>query len=139
MIDSDIAGVLFTINVLNGNKNQMLVNANWGLCESITNNSVIPDLIILDKKKFNLIEFKVGNKEFRCIRNPNGPYTIIVKNEPEKQELLSLNDYQLQKIYELGLKIQKIFNYPQDIEWAFQNDILYALQSRPITSFSLNK
>lgn len=139
MIDSDIAGVLFTVNVLNSNAKQMLINSNWGLCESITKNSVIPDLIILEKKKFRLIEFKVGNKEYRCIKNPNGPYTINVKNEPEKQEKFSLNDYQLQKIYELGLKIEKIFNYPQDIEWAFQNDLLYTLQSRPITNLSLNK
>ncbi|MHA1671571.1 MAG: PEP/pyruvate-binding domain-containing protein [Promethearchaeota archaeon] len=139
MIDSDIAGVLFTINVLNNNANQMLINSSWGLCEIITSNSVIPDLIILDKNKFNIVNSKVGDKEIRCIKNPNGPFTIIVKNEPEIKKDLCLQHEHLLKIYDLGLNIEKVFNYPQDIEWAFKNDILYALQSRPITNFSLKE
>ena len=137
MIDSDIAGVLFTINVLNNNVNQMLINGSWGLCETITNSSVIPDLIILDKNEFNVINCKVGDKEIRCVKNPNGPFTIIVKNEIEIKKKLCLQHEHLLKLYDLGLKIEEVFNYPQDIEWAFKNDILYALQSRPITNLSL--
>ncbi|MCJ7647314.1 MAG: PEP/pyruvate-binding domain-containing protein [Candidatus Lokiarchaeota archaeon] len=137
MIDSDIAGVLFTINVLNNNANQMLINGSWGLCEAITNSSVIPDLIILDKNKFNVLNSKVGDKEIRCVKNPNGPFTIIVKNEPEIKKELCLQHEHLLKLHDLGLNIEKVFNYPQDIEWAFKNDILYALQSRPITNLSL--
>jgi len=137
MIDSDIAGVLFTINVLNNNANQMLINGSWGLCEAITNSSVIPDLIILDKNKFNVLNSEVGDKEIRCVKNPNGPFTIIVKNEPEIKKELCLQHEHLLKLHDLGLNIEKVFNYPQDIEWAFKNDILYALQSRPITNLSL--
>ena len=137
MIDSDIAGVLFTINVLNNNANQMLINGSWGLCEAITNSSVIPDLIILDKIKFKVVNSKVGDKEIRCVKNPNGPFTIIVKNEPEIKKDLCLQHEHLLKLHDLGLKIEKVFNYPQDIEWAFKNDILYTLQSRPITNLSL--
>ncbi len=137
MIDSDIAGVLFTINVLSNNVNQMLINSNWGLCETITNSSVIPDLIILDKNKFSVVNSKVGDKEIKCVKNPNGPFTIIVKNEPDIKEKLCLQNDHLLKLHELGLNIEKVFNYPQDIEWAFKNDILYTLQSRPITNLSL--
>jgi len=137
MIDSDIAGVLFTINVLNNNANQMLINGSWGLCEAITNSSVIPDLIILDKIKFKVVNTKVGDKEIRCVKNPNGPFTIIVKNEPEIKKDLCLQHEHMLKLHDLGLKIEKVFNYPQDIEWAFKNDILYTLQSRPITNLSL--
>jgi len=139
MIDSDIAGVLFTINVLNNNVNQMLINSSWGLCETVTNNSVIPDLIILDKNEFIVIDSKVGDKEIRRVKNPNGPSTIIVKNEPEIKKFLCLKHEHLLKIHDLGLNIEKIFGYPQDIEWAFKNDVLYTLQSRPITNFSLDE
>jgi len=138
MIDSDIAGVLFTINVLNNNANQMLINSNWGLCETITNSSVI-DLIILDKNKFSVVSSKIGDKEIRRVKNPNGPFTIIVKNDPGIKEKLCLQHEHLLKLHNLGVNIEKIFNYPQDIEWAFKNEILYTLQSRPITNFSLNK
>ena len=139
MIDSDIAGVLFTINVLNNNENQMLINSNWGLCETVTNNSVIPDLIILDKINFKVVNIKIGDKKIRSAKNPNGPFTIMVKNEPGLMKELCLQNEHLLKIYNLGLNIEKIFDYPQDIEWAFKNDILYTLQSRPITSISLNE
>ncbi|MHA1822865.1 MAG: PEP/pyruvate-binding domain-containing protein [Promethearchaeota archaeon] len=139
MIDSDIAGVLFTINVLSNNVNQMLINSNWGLCETITNSSVIPDLIILDKNKFSVVSSKIGDKEIRRVKNPNGPFTIIVKNDPGIKEKLCLQHEHLLKLHNLGVNIEKIFNYPQDIEWAFKNEILYTLQSRPITNFSLNK
>ncbi len=139
MIDSEIAGVLFTINVLNNNINQMLINSSYGLCETITNNSVIPDLIIIDKNQFNVVSSKVGDKEIRSIKNPNGPFTIIVKNEPEIKNKFCLQNEHLLKLYNLGLNIEKVFNYPQDIEWAFKNEILYTLQSRPITNLSLKE
>lgn len=139
MIDSEMAGVLFTINVLNNNANQMLINSNWGLCETITNSSVIPDLIILDKNEFKVIESKVGDKEIRRVKNPNGPFTITVKNKPEIKNRLCLQLEQLLKLHHLGLNLENVFNYPQDIEWAFKDDILYTLQSRPITNLSLNK
>jgi pyruvate,water dikinase len=139
MIDSEMAGVLFTINVLNNNANQMLINGNWGLCETITNSSVIPDLIILDKNEFKVIESKVGDKEIRRVKNPDGPFTITVKNKPEIKNQLCLQYEHLLKLHHLGLNLENVFNYPQDIEWAFKDDILYTLQSRPITNLSLNK
>ncbi len=39
-------------------------------------------------------------------------------------------------LIEKSLEIEKIFGYPQDIEWAICGDKVYILQSRPITTLS---
>ncbi|TFG21645.1 MAG: hypothetical protein EU533_05215 [Promethearchaeota archaeon] len=136
MIISNQAGVLFTVNVINNNLTQMLINSNWGLCESVTNNSAIPDMIILDKDEFRIQKMVVGNKKTRCIKQPNGSFTTTIKNDPELRNSSSLDKFQLQRLYHLGKKIERIFDSPQDIEWAIKNDTIYVLQSRPITTLN---
>jgi pyruvate,water dikinase len=134
MVNSDVSGVLFTINVINNNRNQMLINSSWGLGETIANNSISPDSIVLKKSKFEIIKINIGEKEKRAVQNPNGCHTILIDNEPNLKITCSLNDKDLYRLYELGLKLEKNFKYPQDIEWAFEKNILYVLQTRPITT-----
>ena len=134
MIDSEISGVLFTANVINNNRNQMLINSNYGLGETITNNTVNPDTFILNKKKFGIVEKIIGKKEKMSIKNPEGPHTVTIDTDPELRTTCSLEEDKLRQLHELGLKLEETFNCPQDIEWAFENDKLYTLQARPITT-----
>jgi pyruvate,water dikinase len=134
MVNSQISGVLFTANVINNNKNQMMINSTWGLGETITNNSVNPDTIVLNKKKFEILKIIVGRKEKMSIKNPKGSSTILIDSEPQSRTICSLKEKQLLDLYELGLKLENAFGSPQDIEWAIENDTMYALQSRPITT-----
>ncbi len=134
MVKSQVSGVLFTANVLNNNIDEMLINSSWGLGETITSNVIIPDLIILNKKKFNITKNVIGEKEKISIPNPEGSSTILLPTEQKFRECCSLNETQLLKLYELGLKLEKCFNYPQDIEWAIEDNTIYTLQSRPITT-----
>jgi pyruvate,water dikinase len=138
MILSHSAGVLFTTNVLDNNPNQMLINSNWGLCETITNNSVIPDLIILDKNKFNIHKVVIGEKESRSIQDLDSSSTLTVENDTSLRTSLSVSEKNMKQLYELGLTIEKVFKLPQDIEWALEKDQIYVLQSRPITSLNVN-
>ncbi len=139
MVNADISGVLFTTNVINNNHDEIMINSTWGLGETIANNTVIADMFILNKKKFEIIKSVIGAKEKKSIRNPEGSHTIIVDTEPIYRQVCSLNENQLKKLYNLGLKLEKEFNCPQDIEWAIENDIIYALQSRPITTLKKEK
>ncbi len=136
MILSRVAGVLFTANVLDNNPNEVLINSNWGLCETITNNSVIPDLIILDKNEFKIHKIDIGKKESRSIQNFNNSSTMLIENDSSLRTTLSLDNNHLIELHELGLTIERILKYPQDIEWALENDQIYVLQSRPITSIN---
>ena len=134
MVKSQVSGVSFTANVINNVMDEMLINSTWGLGETITSNLIIPDLIILNKKKFNIIKYIIGEKEKTSILNPEGSSTILIPTEQKNKNVSSLNESQLIKLYKLGLKLEECFNYPQDIEWAIEDDKIYILQSRPITT-----
>ena len=138
MILSHSAGVLFTTNVLDNNPNEMLINSNWGLCETVTNNSVIPDLIILNKNKFELHKVVIGKKELRSVQDLDNSSTITVENDISLRNSLSVSEKNMKQLHELGLTIEKIFKLPQDIEWALEKDRIYVLQSRPITSLNVS-
>jgi len=134
MVNSQISGVLFTSNVINSDSNQMLINSTWGLGNTIADSLVIPDSIIIKKNKFKVLKSIIGKKKRKSIKNPEGAHTIMVETYPKSRSICSLNENQLHQLHNLGLKIEKEFNFPQDIEWAIENDEIYILQSRPITT-----
>ncbi|TKJ16546.1 MAG: hypothetical protein CEE43_19740 [Promethearchaeota archaeon Loki_b32] len=134
LVKSQISGVLFTANVINNATDEMLINSTWGLGETITSNLIIPDLVILNKNKFDITKYVIGEKEKISLPNPEGSSTILTATEQKFREQSSLNKSKLLKLYNLGLKLEKHFKYPQDIEWAIENDKIYTLQSRPITT-----
>lgn len=137
MVDSEVSGVLFSSNVLDNNTTQMLINATWGIGETVTDNLIIPDMIILNKNEFKIIRYDIGKKERKSIQNPNGSGTILIENDLHSRSVCSLTDKQLHQLYDLGLKLENEFNYPQDIEWAIQNNVIYVLQTRPITTLKI--
>lgn len=136
MVNSEIAGVLFTANVINNDEGEMLINSTWGLGGTIADNLVIPDTIVIKKDKFEIVKTIVGKKEKKSIRNPEDMGTIMVENDPQARTICSLNESQLRQLHEIGLKLEESFQYPQDIEWAFENDVLFILQTRPITTLA---
>ena len=134
MVNSHISGVLFTSNVINSDPNQMLINSTWGLGNTIADNLIIPDSITIKKNKFEVLKRIIGKKRKKSIKNPDGAHTVMVENYPKSRKICSLNDNQLHQLHNLGLKIEKEFNFPQDIEWAIENDEIFILQSRSITT-----
>jgi len=134
MVDSQISGVLFTANVVNNNKEQMMINSTWGLGETIANNSVTPDMIVINKGNFRILRTVIGEKKKSSIRNPKNPGTILTDTSPNLRRKLSLNESQLMELCNLGLWVENAFKSPQDIEWAIRSGKLYILQSRPITT-----
>ena len=137
MVESEISGVLFTVNVMTNNDNEMLINSTWGLGETIADNKINPDMIIINKENYNISNIVIGEKEKRSMRNPEGtPDTLLIENELESRNICSLNETQLFQLCLLGEKIENIFQCPQDIEWAIENEKIYILQTRPITTLN---
>jgi len=134
MLKSHISGVLFTVNVINNAKTEMLINSTWGIGDTITSNLVIPDMIILNRDKFSIKKCVIGDKEKTSVFNPEGSSTILEPTQQRLRSKSSLDASQLIKLFKLGLKIEEIFSYPQDIEWAIEGNKIYILQSRPITT-----
>lgn len=131
MVESECAGVLFTVNPTTADKDEMLVNASFGLGESVVSGAVTPDSFLLDSK--GKIKKKVlGSKETQMIYCEMGTNTIPTKKEQQKS--FSLTENQLQKLAEQGKRIEEHYKMPMDIEWGISRGNIYILQARPITT-----
>jgi len=136
MIESEKSGVLFTINPLAGQYEEMLVNAAYGLGESIVSGRVTPDIYRISKKDTPLVlERQLGSKE-TCIRSKHDGKTNTEEVGLADRERFCLNQSELKELQKMGLLIENHYKIPQDIEWAFADGHLYLLQTRPVTSIS---
>jgi len=136
MIPADISGVMFTANVVNNNTEEMLINATWGLGDSLVSGKIVPDTYILTKTPISIIQRNLGEKEFTSQLEKNQPGLIATPEH--KQSEYTLDDQTLFDIAEIGMKIESGMESPQDIEWCIRPDGgLVILQSRPITTLSV--
>ncbi len=131
MVESEKAGVLFTVNPVNKKENEMQINASFGLGESVVSGRVTADSYIVNKTG-NIVEIHIGRKETQIIYGDQG--TMEVEVSEDKRKNRALNDRELSMLIKYGLEIEKHYGMPMDIEWAIQNDVVYILQARAITT-----
>ena len=140
MVNSEKSGVMFTANPINNSKDEMMINASYGLGEAVVSGIVTPDEYIIDKKTKIVIEKNIAEKEYMVIKNEDGVGTRVVNvkdilgADAVKAEALSPKE--LDTLVERGLKVEKLYGSVQDTEWGFDRDTkeFYFLQSRPITT-----
>ena len=132
MVPSVSAGVLFSANPVTGDRSEILINSSWGLGESVVMGSVIPDTYVIDKESGDIKSRNVSQKEF-LIEPIEGSGTRLSIVPTAQQGQPSLSDGQLSELYGLALTIENYYHAPQDVEWGFDGEQFYILQSRPIT------
>ena len=132
LITAEKSGILFTANPVNGRRDQILLNASWGLGDAIVSGEVTPDQWIVDKSSGAIVESSVATKDVMTTRTDRG-----VKLEqvlPEYRESASLTDQEVDALLNLALKVEELYGVPQDIEWTFAERTFYLVQTRPITT-----
>ncbi len=139
MIQSEVSGVLFTVEPLTSDKTKILIEAIYGLGEAIVSGDVTPDQYLLSKEGFQIVDKKISKQEWQLVRNSKlSPTqlegTIKVSVPPAKQTLQKLNDNEIVALSKLGTMIENLYQFPQDIEWAKQGRQLFILQTRPVTT-----
>ncbi|MEM2784217.1 MAG: phosphoenolpyruvate synthase, partial [Nitrososphaerota archaeon] len=144
MVNSRSAGVMFTINPVTGDRNQIVIEGNWGLGESVVSGAVSPDDFIVDKNNFNIIEKRISTKAVEYIRDPKTGKTIHATIPTERQNAPCLSDEEIIYLAKLAKRIEEHYGRPQDIEWAIDKDgkfpdNIFIVQSRPETVWSLKE
>lgn len=134
MIDADCAGVLFTANPITSATDQIVIEANWGIGESVVSGRSLNDFYALDKATLAVSERRVARKTVMVtLDRDKGSDRLEGEVPPERASEPVLADGQLAELGETSLKIERHFGFPVDVEWAFENDRLYILQARRIT------
>ncbi|WP_409200524.1 phosphoenolpyruvate synthase [Methanobrevibacter sp. DSM 116169] len=132
MVNSDKAGVMFTVNPSTGEE-IALIEGSWGLGESVVSGDVTPDNYIVDKKNNQVIDITISDKKVMYTEDENGSSIKVDVPENLRNERV-LSDEELVELTEMGKRIQSHYGKPQDTEWAFEKGNLFMLQSRPITT-----
>jgi phosphohistidine swiveling domain-containing protein len=132
LVSADAAGILFTANPMNGRRDQMLINASWGLGEAVVGGLVTPDSLTLEVTSFRVIGREIGEKLVQTVQVDGGTAERSIPKNLRRLPVLS--DEQATELAQFGLQIETLFGMPMDIEWALASGVFAIVQARPITA-----
>ncbi len=134
MIQSEISGVMFTVDPISEDENKLNIEAGYGLGEAIVSGSVTPDRYIVNKEKFEIEDKEINSQSWKIVNDTekSGDKHVDVPLKMRKEQ--KLPDDLIMKLAKIGMKVEKHYGKPQDTEWAYEKGKLYLVQSRPITT-----
>jgi pyruvate,water dikinase len=131
LVPADAAGILFTANPVDGERDQIVINATWGLGEAIVGGRVTPDTVIVDKPSQQILSRETATKTTMTVPTDNGtedqPVPLAQQNQPVIDDATAL------ELARHGMGIEAHYGLPMDIEWAIAGEEIAILQARPIT------
>lgn len=133
MIQSEVAGISFSVHPITQDKNQILIEAGIGLGEAVVSGQITPDSYVIEKKNWKITDKNIA-KQNKALKK-SGEKNVWKTIDSDKQKL---TDSQIIELAKLTLQIEKHYNFPVDIEWALENGRFYIVQSRPITTIEEN-
>lgn len=135
MVNSEISGIAFSVHPVTEDPNQLIIEAGYGLGEAIVSGSITPDNFVVDKRDWSLTDSYISQQQRKLIKKTGGgnKWVEISADEQEKQKL---SDEKVTELAKLVIHIEKHYGFPCDIEWAMEDDKLYIVQSRPITTLN---
>jgi len=128
MVQSEVSGIMFTVNPLTNNEGEISIEAAFGLGQPIVSGEVTPDQYIINKKSGKVASKFLSKQTWQYTLGGNTP---ISKKYQQEQKLG--NKY-IAELAQIGLKIEEHYGRPQDIEWGLEDKKLYIVQSRPVTT-----
>lgn len=141
MVDAKTAGVAMTIDPSNGDRSTIVIDAAWGLGESVVSGTVTPDNLHVDKVLLTISEEQIGAKHIEMVPDADSQGVVEREVEAERRGIRCLNDDEVKAVAAIAKRAEKHFGSPQDIEWAIDRTLpdgenLLLLQSRPETVWS---
>jgi len=112
----------------------VLINASWGLGESLVGGTVTPDAFVVRKSDLAVIQRVIANKQRMTVCAPGGTREVEVPRF--LRQAACLNDGHLARLATLALRLEAAMGQPVDVEGAYAGAELYLLQCRPITTMS---
>lgn len=133
MIDPDKSGVIFTGDPIKKRPEHLIVNSVYGVGEGLVSGLLDADTFIVDKTNSKIVDENIVEKE-KFLSYKKGVCGHVEKETPLDQvSIPSLDLDDINKLIETAKTIEQFYQFPQDIEWAIKDGVVYILQARPIT------
>jgi pyruvate, water dikinase len=137
MVQSEKAGVVFTVDPLYQDPDILSIETAYGLGEVVVSGQVTPDTYRVDKNEFKIVDKTVAKQPWMLIKIDGKNKRVEIKDEAQGRQKLS--DLEIKDLAKICKKIEEHYGYPQDIEYGFEKENLYIVQSRPITTLTDKK
>ena len=143
MVQSEVSGIMFTLNPVTNDIKKITIEAVLGLGEAIVSGELIPDHYVLDKETLAIVEKNIAVQEWMLVRKPKAKSIEDLNqkvNVPKKwQGTQKIDDRSLVTLANIGRVIESHYGFPQDMEWAIEKGKLWIVQSRPVTTIKLTE
>ena len=132
LINADAAGVAFTADPVRGVRDRVIVEANFGLGESVVGGDVTPDGFTVIKNTGEIVQRRIADKQVWSVLTSN---RTRVQRMPESMRLQPcLSDDAVCAVAGLAVRVEEYYGIPVDIEWACEQARVWLLQARPVTT-----
>jgi pyruvate,water dikinase len=135
LVQADSSAVVFSANPVTGSRDHILINASWGLGESIVSGAVTPDAYVVRKDDLAIVECQITQKRRMTILAPEGTQEAAVPHQ--LQHTPAVTDDQVREMAQLSMALESAMGWAVDIECAYRGRELSLLQCRPITTLSV--
>lgn len=132
LVPAEVSAVVFSANPVTGSRDEVMINANWGLGETIVSGRVTPDTVIVRKHDLSVTAMDIGEKSRMAVPAAGG--CDEVDTPPEQRARPALDEGQSAELARLAVDLEGTMGWPVDLECAFHDGTLYLLQCRPITT-----
>jgi phosphoenolpyruvate synthase/pyruvate phosphate dikinase len=132
LVPADAAGIMFTANPVTGARDQVMINAAWGLGETIVGGQVTPDTVVVEKGSGTITTQEIAKKDVMTVRTQSGTREEPVPADRRTQAVLS--PAQAAELARIGVQIEELYSQPMDIEWTLSDGRFFIVQARPITT-----
>jgi phosphoenolpyruvate synthase/pyruvate phosphate dikinase len=135
LVPADASAVVFSANPLTGSRDEVMINASWGLGESLVGGMVTPDTYVVSKSDLAVVSRNIADKQRMTVLARQGTQEAPVPRQ--QRNIPAIDDGQVTEMVRLSITLESVMGWPVDIECAYQGDELYLLQCRPITTLGL--
>jgi pyruvate,water dikinase len=143
MVDSEVSGVIFTLDPVNGDPSKIIIESCWGLGEALVSGLVRPDRFIVDKGTLQIVHKEIVPKMVEHVPNLETGLTMQRDVPAERRNTASLGDEQVVELARLARDIEDHYQTPQDVEFAVEHSKsgqkVYVVQTRPETFWARMK
>ncbi|MCD6279552.1 phosphoenolpyruvate synthase [Candidatus Micrarchaeota archaeon] len=134
MVQSEKAGVAFTVDPVSEDRDILVIEGAYGLGEAVVSGSLTPDRYLVRKSDLKIVDKTVNRQTWKITKvDGHDEHVDVPLEEQDKQKL---SDNYITSLAKICIDIEKHYGKPQDLEWAVEKGKIYIVQSRPITTLT---
>ncbi len=133
MVQSDKSGILFTVDPVGEDPNNLVVEAGYGLGEAVVSGSITPDRYVVSKETLEITAKELNTQTWKIVQDKKGGHKHASVAEAD-QSLQKITDAEILQLAKIAIEIEKHYGKAQDTEWAIEDGKVYFVQARPITT-----